>query len=355
MISRTDVVGARRRQPTRHLMALTFALAFVLVGAAHAQAPVIDVHLHALEIDSQGPPPVAVCIPMRIPAHDPRVPFAEVFARISKKPLCARPVWSPTSDDSLRDATLAILDRRNVIGVLSGAPERVAAWRARAPERVIAARVFNVAVDSATPAELAAAFDRGEFAVLGEVVNQYSGIGPDHPRFEPFWAIAEEKDIPVGIHIGPGPPGAPYLAPEYRMRLSDPLLLEDVLVRHPKLRVYVMHAAWPMRDNLLALLYAHPQVYVDTGVLQLAMPRREYHAYLDAIVSAGYGDRVMFGSDQMVWPGLIEEGMRAIEEARFLSTQQKRDIFYNNAARFLRLRPEVIERHHRLAKARRSG
>jgi hypothetical protein len=45
----------------------------------------------------------------------------------------------------------------------------------------------------------------------------------------------------------------------------------------------------------------------------------------------------MFGSDQMVWPETIEYGIRVIEEAPFLSDQQKRDILYNNAARFLRL------------------
>jgi uncharacterized protein len=54
----------------------------------------------------------------------------------------------------------------------------------------------------------------------------------------------------------------------------------------------------------------------------------------------------MFGSDQMVWPGVIEPAIKAIEQAPFLTRQQKRDIFYNNAARFLRLSREEIARHH---------
>jgi predicted TIM-barrel fold metal-dependent hydrolase len=36
---------------------------------------------------------------------------------------------------------------------------------------------------------------------------------------------------------------------------------------------------------------------------------------------------------------------RTIEQAPFLSAEQKRDIFYNNAARFLRLAPEELRRH----------
>lgn len=47
--------------------------------------------------------------------------------------------------------------------------------------------------------------------------------------------------------------------------------------------------------------------------------------------------RIMFGSDQMVWPEAIDVSIAAINEAPFLSAEQKRDILYNNAARFLRL------------------
>jgi predicted TIM-barrel fold metal-dependent hydrolase len=46
----------------------------------------------------------------------------------------------------------------------------------------------------------------------------------------------------------------------------------------------------------------------------------------------------------MVWPGLIERSIQVIEEAPFLSDEQKRDIFYNNAARFLRLSDDEIAR-----------
>jgi predicted TIM-barrel fold metal-dependent hydrolase len=45
----------------------------------------------------------------------------------------------------------------------------------------------------------------------------------------------------------------------------------------------------------------------------------------------------MFGSDVVGWPEVIDVGIAAIESAEFLSPEQKRDIFYNDAARFLRL------------------
>ena len=49
----------------------------------------------------------------------------------------------------------------------------------------------------------------------------------------------------------------------------------------------------------------------------------------------------------MVWPGLIEPSIEIIEGAPFLSEEQKRDIFYDNAAKFLGLTADEIARHHR--------
>ena len=55
----------------------------------------------------------------------------------------------------------------------------------------------------------------------------------------------------------------------------------------------------------------------------------------------------MFGSDQMVWPSTIDMAIASITEADFLTEEQKRDILYNNAARFLRLTPDQIAAHHK--------
>lgn len=158
---------------------------------------------------------------------------------------------------------------------------------------------------------------------------------------DPIWSPATDQELMERT------PGAPYLGfGDYRARLHSPLLLEEVLIRHPDLRLYVMHAGWPMIDDLLALLWAHPQVHVGTGVLGFALPRTEFHRYLQRIVEAGFGDRVMFGSDQMVWPEALEIAVQGIETAPFLSEAQKRAILYDNAARFLRLSDAEIDRHH---------
>jgi uncharacterized protein len=49
---------------------------------------------------------------------------------------------------------------------------------------------------------------------------------------------------------------------------------------------------------------------------------------------------------ELLWPEAIDRAIETIEQAPFLTRQQKRDIFYNNAARFLRLTDVEIARHH---------
>lgn len=329
---------------------VTSLLLLLGTTSLHAQErlPIIDMHLHAHTADHNGPPPLGICAPFtQFPSWDPARPWGEVFMEMMKDPPCEDPLWSPTTDEALRDSTLAVLERRNIIGVLSGAPDRVEQWKELASERIIPGlELFGRQVD-VSPDSLRRLYEAGRVAVLAEVLNQYAGIGPNDPRMEPYWVLAEALDLPVGIHIAPGPPGTPYLG-EPTHGLHSPLLLEEVLLRHPGLRLYVIHAAWPQLDDMLTLLYTHPQVYVDVGGLVYIHPRADFYRYLRAIVEAGFGNRVLFGSDQMIWPEAIERAIASIEEAPFLTGQQKRDILYNNAARFLRLSAGEVARHHEM-------
>ena len=63
-------------------------------------------------------------------------------------------------------------------------------------------------------------------------------------------------------------------------------------------------------------------------------------------MEAGFGERILFGTDQILWPGALGIAVETVEAAPFLSEDQKRDIFYNNAARFLGLSEKEIARHH---------
>lgn len=138
-----------------------------------------------------------------------------------KDPPCDDPVWSPETDAGVLRRTVEVMERHNVYGVLSGSPEILARWREAAPGRFLPGLRFNVAGTGVTPDSLRALLESGSVEVLGEVINHYAGVAPDDPRMEPYRALAEELDLPVGIPIGTGPPGVIYLgAEEYTGRGS---------------------------------------------------------------------------------------------------------------------------------------
>lgn len=59
---------------------------------AQERLPILDMHLHALPADNQGPPPLAICVPFDpFPAWDPARPFGATFMAIAKRPTCEDP------------------------------------------------------------------------------------------------------------------------------------------------------------------------------------------------------------------------------------------------------------------------
>jgi len=309
-------------------------------------APIIDMHFHAMTADAMGPR-AAICSPYEgWPVRDPGRPIEAYLQDFTIAPKCRVKFVAPGTTEELVAANARVLRKYNITALADGMDATVAALSALVPGQIIQASAFGSDDTWPSVEQLRAQHRAGKLKSLSEITIQYAGIAPTNPRFAPYLALAEELDVPVGIHMGPGPPGTPYFAtPKYRMALTDPLQLEEVLVKHPRLRIFVMHAGWPMADRMMALMYAHPQVYVETGVIDHAFPRAEFHRYLKQLVDAGFGKRVMFGSDQMVWPGAIEVAIANLESADFLTPEQKRDIFYNNAARFLRLTPEEMAQH----------
>jgi predicted TIM-barrel fold metal-dependent hydrolase len=297
-----------------YIVVVLFVSTLLLQSSALAQVrqPIIDVHMHAYVKDDRWTYKVG-------------------------NPATGRAMTATNESAHMRE-TLSEMKKYNIVkAIVSGDYEAVLRWKVAATDKVLVSHSFD------DPAAVDLEFLRKEHAArrlvsIGEVGAQYAGLAPNDPKLEPLYALAEELDIPFGIHIGLSKPGVSYDdSPKYRAALSNPMLLEEVLLRHPKLRLYVMHAGWPMLDHMIALLWAHPQVYVDVAVINWALPREEFHYYLRRLVNAGFGKRIMFGSDQMVWPDAIGVAVETIESATFLTKQQKRDIFYNNAAKFFRL------------------
>jgi predicted TIM-barrel fold metal-dependent hydrolase len=247
--------------------------------------------------------------------------------------------------DEHRRATFAAFKKYNIVkAVVSGNPESVDNWSAADSNHVVIRGILSFlpndhGIDTVRFEQM---IRDKKIEVFGEIAPYYSGTTLSDLVWQPYLRICEKYDIPVGVHTGGGDPGGTYSwSPKARLRLADPYLIEDVLVRYPKLRLYMMHAGgedWP--EHAIRLMAYYPQVYIDLAVMLWVEPntQRYIKEFLRNVKEAGYLDRVMFGSDQMIWPYAIEKSIVYLNSLSFLTKKDRDDIFYNNAARFLRLK-----------------
>lgn len=286
-------------------------------GQSLDRYPIIDVHLHTMYLSGLGPNPVTG-------AAAPR-----------------------SVEDPVRGTLEAMKRNHIVLGVVSGPLDQLAAFRDAGGERVWPSPVFGS--PGMDLSQLRRLYGTGALRGMGEITAQYEGLSPSGPELEPYFALAEELDLPVGIHTGLSFPGITRSAPRFRVSLGNPILFEELLNRHPNLRVYIMHAGWPFLAETIGILNVYPQVYLDVAVLDWIRPREDFYAYLRELIRAGFLDRIMFGSDQMSWPDAIDVAVKTVKSAEFLSDDEKRAILYDNAARFLRLSEAERRAHHAMA------
>lgn len=290
-------------------------------GIAQAESerqPVIDMHQHAqTRIWADQRP----CFPQPCESRPPRV----------------------TDPKLLRSTALEEMKKYNVVlAVISSPRDEVLKWTENDSEKFIIGQSLWRPEDMAF-SELRTLLETGQVQVLGELAFQYSGIPIDDPSVDPLLALANELDIPVHVHVlGIGG------SPDFPVHLGNPLRVGKVMRKYPSLRIYLENAGWPFLEEVTSLMYQYPTVYADISTILHLTPRKVAYQYLKELVDNGLGKRLMYGSDQMIWPEVIGENIEMIEAADFLTDEQKRDILYNNAARFLRLSEEQIAAHHGL-------
>ena len=183
---------------------------------------------------------------------------------------------------------------------------------------------------------------------IGELVFNYAGIPPGDPTMAQFWELAAKHDVPAFVHAGRGPSEGQGprrhegCCPDYNADFGNPELLRPVLKRHPGLRFVVQHVGFDYLDETIALMREFPSVFVDMSVLNSIGPRPLHDASLRRLVEAGMANRIVLGSDDQDYATIIER----IEGETFLTPAQRRGIYYDNAARFLRLDAATVAADH---------
>lgn len=305
--------------------------------------PIIDMHLHSnITVRTT---PVTSCTGEQAVDYLAVDPVAG--SPDAPTEYCAHPIVSVVNEKQLSAGTIAEMRRNHVVRAwLFGPPDSLERWSRAYPGHFI----LGSGPRNAQPEEVARVGEdirAGRIVSIAELQPQGAGIPLDDPRLEPIWSLAEKNDVPVGLHLGMAVslPGE-TAADTYSAAMTSPFKLEPVLKKHPRLRISLMHAATPLIEETMAMLFTYPSLYVDVSASDWNMPRAQFYAELKRLVDAGFTKRIMFGTDQTIFPQSIGMAVKTINDAPFLTHQQKRDILYNNAARFLRLTPAEIAADH---------
>lgn len=315
----------------------------VYISVSHAQdtkrrPPIIDVHVHAMKSNPNFASEICPWFLKNMPGSGPNQE-APSFVNTN----CASPLKPAKSDQEMQEAILRANKELNITMVVSGDADIIHKWHSAAPDRIIPSLGISSS-EQMTVGAFRDSLSSGFYKVMGEVAPQYQGMSPSDMSLDEYFGVAEELGIPVGIHMGTGGNGmANITSTKYRASLGQPFLLEDMLARHPQLKIWVMHAGYPMIDQMIALMGANAYVYVDLAGFIWSYPLEEIHAYLRRLVQAGFAKRILYGTDLMIWPELLETSIGVIENANYLSEDQKRDILFNNAVRFFNLNASKFE------------
>ena len=173
----------------------------------------------------------------------------------------------------------------------------------------------------------------GRYSALGELGLIYEGIPLNTPDLYPYYEIAEKHGVPVLIHTGfSGPNPQQVLSPAFRIGTANPLLLEDVLIEFPDLEIVMMHMGWPFFDEALYILGTYPNVYMETSVAIWLLGDQLFNRLLSEAVATAGSDKILFGTLQMAWPEVIGRSVRTIQEADYLTAEDKHAILWGNAA-----------------------
>lgn len=140
-----------------------------------------------------------------------------------------------------------------------------------------------------------------EFGFVGAHLHTYGfGLPVNDKRYYPFYAKCVELDVPVVMQIG-------HSAEAMPSEMGRPILLDDIALFFPELRIVAAHTGWPWCEELIAMSWKHPNIYIGTTAHGPKYWDKSLVAYLNT-KGRGLG-KVLFGTDFPVlnWPTCLKQ------------------------------------------------
>ena len=159
------------------------------------------------------------------------------------------------------------------------------------------------------------------------------------PSLESVFRIAAKHDVPIMIHTGD------TYSRTAKVRMAHPLLVDDVAVDHPDVKIVMCHLGNPWFQDAAEVLYKNDNVFADISGLTLGTFTYEFERYVamrlkEMVIYMGNpGEQLMYGSD---WP-LVEMGpyLRFLEELEF-DPEELEHIAWETAAKLFKIDVEPL-------------
>ncbi len=241
--------------------------------------------------------------------------------------------WTPTP--SISSASMELFEAERIAaGVnVTGLPARVpnAPWGGASNEAVRAlvaadplSRIWFAAVGGdESPEEIESLAGQGARGIVVEPFLFGPALQLDDATVDPLYDSIQALGLPVLVMLGG----------EYGVDVSwcDPVRVERVAQRFPRLDMVIVHAGWPVIQATLAVAYRCPRVWLLPDVYFPGLPGQ---ADLVLALRTFLRDRVMYGSGYPYCPHAQQlEAIRSLG----LPDDIESGFLFDNAARLLGL------------------
>jgi uncharacterized protein len=117
----------------------------------------------------------------------------------------------------------------------------------------------------------------------------YQNLAPMDERMLPIYEFCQARRLPIAIHQ------ATTFLREAPLKFARPILLEEVALRFPRLKLVLAHLGHPWIEETLVLIRKQPNLFADISALHY----RPWQFYNALIMAKEYGvlDKLLFGSD----------------------------------------------------------
>ena len=244
-----------------------------------------------------------------VPTHRDHVPEDELVVNSAWRPdraVTATTTWADYEEAFQDvDVSVAFTIARDRTRVDSGLNDRVAEFVAAAPTRRIGFLSIQPEVDGAEDELERARTDLGLKGIkLGPNYQVFDPLGPAALR---VYELAERHGLPMLFHQGASP------VRDAPLRFAHPLLMDEVAIRFPELRIVMAHLGHPWQRETIVTIRKHPHVYADVSALFY----RPWSFYEGLRLATEWGalDKLLFGSDfPIATPAETAAGLRAVND-----------------------------------------